>query len=123
MKLMVRIALGRQRLDHLGEDDVGVAAEVVAEAAVVARLDPEVELREDRAPELLDGGDRRQRRDRGDQRSAGARPCRITARSKVQSSTTLGRRTLTATMRPSGRRALWTCDTDAEASGTGANSA
>ncbi len=37
--------------------------------------------------------------------------------------TTLGRRTLTATTRPSARRALWTCDTDADASGTGANSA
>ena len=35
----------------------------------------------------------------------------------------MGRRTLTATMRPSGRRALWTCATDADASGTGANSA
>ena len=50
-------------------------------------------------------------------------PIRITARSKVQISTTFGRRTLTATMRPSGRRALCTCDTDADASGTGANSA
>src|SRR4029079_11180061 len=48
---------------------------------------------------------------------------RITTRSKVQISTTSGRRTLTATMRPSGRRALCTCATAADAIGTGANSA
>ena len=48
---------------------------------------------------------------------------RMTARSKVHSSTRLGRRTLTATTRPSGRRALCTCATEAEARGTGANSA
>ena len=41
----------------------------------------------------------------------------------MQISTTSGRRTLTATMRPSGRRALCTCATDADAIGTGANSA
>ena len=50
-------------------------------------------------------------------------PWRMTARSKVHRATTSGRRTLTATMRPSGRRALWTCETDADASGTGENSA
>ncbi len=50
-------------------------------------------------------------------------PCRITTMSNEQSSTRLGRRTFTATIRPSVSRALWTCDTDAEASGTGANSA
>ncbi len=50
-------------------------------------------------------------------------PCRITTMSKEQSSTRLGRRIFTATMRPSVSRALCTCDTDAEASGTGANSA
>ena len=58
--------LGRQGLDHLGEDDVGVGAEVLAEAAVVGRLDAEIELGEDGPPELVDGGHRRQRGDRGD---------------------------------------------------------
>ena len=45
------------------------------------------------------------------------------ARSKEHSSTRVGRRTLTATTRPSGKRALCTCATEAEARGTGANSA
>ena len=116
-------AFAGQRLDHLREHHVGVALEVLAEAPVVAGLDAEVELREHGAAELL----QRSRsatasRSTGCGRSARAHS-RITARSKVQISTTSGRRTLTATMRPSGRRALCTCATDADAIGTGANSA
>ena len=47
---------------------------------------------------------------------------RMTARSNVHSSTTSGRRTFTATTRPSGSRALWTWATEAEAIGTGTSS-
>ena len=43
-----------------------MTTEVVAKAAVVAGLDAEIQLGEDGPAELLDGGDRRQRRDRGD---------------------------------------------------------
>ena len=65
----------------------------------------------------------RQRRDRRDRRPACARRCASPPGRTCRARRRSGRRTLTATMRPSGRRALWTCDTDADASGTGANSA
>ena len=66
-----------------GKDHVGlVLAKFCAEAAVVGGLDGEVELREDGAAELVDGGHRRQDgRVRGS-RPGCALPMRITARSK-----------------------------------------
>ena len=48
-------ALARQFGQYLGEDHLVLVAEVVAKAAVVVRLDAEVELGEYRASEFLDG--------------------------------------------------------------------
>jgi hypothetical protein len=57
----------------------------------------------------------------GDTQSRRAKP-RMKRRSKSTSFSISGRRTLTATTRPSGRRALCTCATDADAIGVRANS-
>ena len=116
-------AFRRQGVDHLGEDDRRLGLEVGAEPAVVAGLDAEIELR--RTPRArTPPAPRRGPGSANDGTSASSfAQARMTTRSNVQISTTFGRRTLTATMRPSGSRALWTCDTDADAIGTGANSA
>ena len=56
-------------------------------------------------------------------RSARAAISAMASRSSAMRSAMSGRWTLTATVRPSARRARWTCPSDAEASGSGSNSA
>ena len=101
MKLMVRMRSVDSASITSGKTTSGSSAEVLAEAAVVAR------------PRCGNRAARRSRARTPRRSATGASvaidgmafsrraPMRITARSKVHSSTTLGRRTLTATMRPS----------------------
>jgi len=57
-------ARGRIFLENLGKDDVGLIAEILSEAVVVARFDAKVELGVHGAAKLLDGGFGRHRRKR-----------------------------------------------------------